>query len=249
MSHAHRFFVPPEQAREDRIALPPDEAHHAQHVLRVRVGEAVELFDGAGGVLHGEVAEVRRHAVRVRVREREVIAPPAQRLVLVQATLNREKNLEALLQRATELSVAEVRVFRGDHSERAPRLRDKWRRLAIESCKQCGRVRLPAFTAYRNLDDALRGLDGALLVAALDRAAVSIREAVQGYSAAAVIVGPEGDLSAREVDAALSLGAKPISLGPHVLRSEIAATVACALVGYELGLLASKRQVDSPPHR
>ena len=247
MQHAHRFYVSPESLQKAVADLPLDEAHHARHVLRLRAGERVELFDGTGNVATGTLLAVNNQGVHVDVESRQTVAPPAKNLVLVQAALNREKNLETVLQRATELGVAEVRVFRGEHSERAPRARDKWRRLAIESCKQCGRAFLPSFSAHPGLEAAIAGLNGALVVAALDRSPVPVREAVSGAVAAAVIVGPEGDLSTSEVDRAIAAGAKPVSLGPYVLRSEVAATVACVLVGDALGLLdGGARDCRSP---
>jgi 16S rRNA (uracil1498-N3)-methyltransferase len=239
MSHAHRFFIPPESAHEEIIALPAEEAHHAQHVLRVRQGDAVELFDGAGSVVSGVISEVNRQGVRIEAAGRRAATAPQRRLVLVQAAPNRQKTVEGIIQRATELGVAEIRLFRGENSERPPRLREKWRRLAIESCKQCGRAHLPQMNVYPSLQEALSGLEGALLVAALIPPHVAIRDAVQGAAAAALVIGPEGDLSDAELELARSLGAKPISLGQHVLRSEVAATVGCALVAYEMGHFAA----------
>ncbi|MEX2015562.1 MAG: RsmE family RNA methyltransferase [Candidatus Hydrogenedentales bacterium] len=237
MPHLHRFYVPPESLVGDVIALPADEAHHARQVVRVRIGDTVELFDGAGCTIDGVVAAMDRHGVTVAVGERRTVLPPARRVVLVQAALNRERSLEAVLQRATELGVAEVRVFRGDHSERVPRMRDKWRRLAIESCKQCGRAHLPMFSVQPDLEMALEGWRGILLIASLTRPPVPLRQTLDGHSDVAVIVGPEGDLSEAETERAITLGAKPISLGGRVLRAELAATVACTLVAYEAGLL------------
>jgi 16S rRNA (uracil1498-N3)-methyltransferase len=240
MSHVHRFYVEPGVSLEGEVALSEQEAHHGLHVVRLRVGEAVALFDGAGREAIGVVSRVDKRALRVAVEGVREHARPADSLTLYQAWLNQEKSLEAVIRRGTELGVSSFCFFRGAHSERKPRGAKKWERFAIESCKQCGRVWLPSFSQADDMSSALAEAGGTKLIATRDRPPVALREALNGADQASCFIGPEGDFSADEVERAVSAGAKPISLGPHTLRSEVAAATASILILYEMGLIGER---------
>jgi 16S rRNA (uracil1498-N3)-methyltransferase len=126
--------------------------------------------------------------------------------------------------------------FPAERSEHPPRISEKWRRWAIESCKQCGRLWLPEFSLAPGLEAALAGTWSALLIATADEAPVPLRSAVQG-DCVALIVGPEGDFTPAERSLALACQAHPISLGAATFRAEVAATLAAALIRYEFGAL------------
>lgn len=240
MPHEYRFFVPSDTPDSAEIALPPDESHHAARVVRVRPGDAVELFDGAGREWSGAVSHVDKHEVRVGITDARTVEPPSQRLTLLQAWPNHEKTSESIIRRGVELGVTVFRFFRGGHSERAPKpSNDKWMKLAIESCKQCRRAWLPGFDTLPDFARALDATPGTLLIATTERAPLPIAR-IADHADVAIAIGPEGDFTKSELDEAVTRGAAPISLGEAVLRSEIAATVAIALVQYERGLLGPR---------
>jgi 16S rRNA (uracil1498-N3)-methyltransferase len=244
MPHEHRFYLSPEALVEGPATLAGHEAHHALHVVRVRPGDAVRVFDGAGRDATATVTSVSRREVELAVGPVTAQPAPAHRFVLVQAVLQREKAMEQVVARATELGVSELRLFQAAHGER-PRVKpEKWPRTALESCKQCGRVRLPVFTLHECLEAALTGVPAPLLMASLGQAPVPLRAAVSGQ-AATLLVGPEGDFSEEERTAAGRAGAVAVSLGPHTLRAEVAAAVGSALVLYELGALGPGPVADS----
>ncbi len=236
MAHVHRFYVEPEAAEETVAVLEGAEAHHALHVVRVQPGDAVVLFDGQGRELEGRVASATRHDLSVEITRERSVQPETHTLTLIQAALHREKSVEDLIRRCTELGVAGFVFFASERSERPPRMTEKWRRWAIESCKQCGRLWLPGFHIASSLEAALEGQWSALLTATASAPPVPIRSAAAG-NRVALAVGPEGDFASGELEMMLARGALPISLGPMTFRSEVAATIASALVLYELGFL------------
>ncbi|MCH8203576.1 MAG: 16S rRNA (uracil(1498)-N(3))-methyltransferase [Candidatus Hydrogenedentes bacterium] len=243
MPHLHRFHVSEDELRADRISLPEAEVHHALRVARVRVGDKVALFDGEGREAIGEVVEAGPDAVTVSVETRREKSRPLRQLTLAQAWLNREKSIEPIVSRGTELGVTCFVFFKGERSERAPRLHEKWGRLAIESCKQSGRLWLPAFELADGLGGVLAAAKGRVLIATTAREATSITEAVGNDGDVLVVIGPEGDFSEAELETALENGAVPISLGDYTLRSEVAATLALSLIQYELGELDFHHEV------
>jgi 16S rRNA (uracil1498-N3)-methyltransferase len=242
MAHVFRFYIAPETAPAAEIALSEEEAHHALHVVRVHAGDAVALFDGQGREIDGVVSRIAGRKVVVACNRERRVGAPAARVTLVQAGLLRERSVEFLIQHGTELGLAHFCFFRARHSGKAPRLNPKWQRFAIETCKQCGRAWLPTFEVAPTLEAALASRPDRFLLATNALPPVPVSTAA-GRGPVTLIVGPEGDLTREELDLALAHGAAPISLGPATYRSEVAATVAAALVLYELGMLGPKRRL------
>lgn len=233
VAHRYRFHIDPDTPSAALVSLDPEEAHHAVRVVRLREGEPVELFDGQGRLLLGTIHRVRRGEVAVTVEEERRVPYPQRRLTLIQAWLNAEKSLETLIRQGTEIGISRFRFFRSRYSERKPIVREKWGRIAIEVCKQCGRAWLPVFEAADDLASTLRGIEGVLLVAAREANAVSIRQAVRGEHVS-LILGPEGGLTDEELATARRHGAIVVSLGPTTYRAETAALLAASLVLNEL---------------
>jgi 16S rRNA (uracil1498-N3)-methyltransferase len=190
--------------------------------------------------------------VGLRVLERQRHSPPAWRVTLFQA-LPKGKLFDAIVQKATELGASRIvpvrteRVVPHFDAARGESRAEHWQAVAIEAMKQCGNPWLPAVEAPATLDEALRLPErGALsLVGALHPEARHPREWFQEFAARerrppasiGVWIGPEGDFSPEELAALRTAGARPVSLGPRVLRVETAAVSALAVVNYELGAL------------
>jgi 16S rRNA (uracil1498-N3)-methyltransferase len=238
MSQLHRFYVPDLARQPESVALPEDELHHALRVVRVRAGDRVQLFDGAGRWSDAEVIAADRRDVSIVRGPLHEDAPGPPRLALGQAWLNHERANESIVQRATELGVDRIVFFRAAHSERGPKNAEKWVRWSVESCKQCGRNRLPQIAAVTGLADCLAAANGlSPLIATQHAPAAPLDSVVRANDGVLLLVGPEGDFTPEEVQVALKAGARVLSLGPRTLRSEVAATVAIALVQHRLGRL------------
>ena len=134
MAHTHRFYSDSVSPGAREVLLSPEESHHALHVVRVRPGEAVALFDGCGGLWRGQVARAGRGSVYVTVEGEERVPEPARRLTLAQAWLHRGKAIDFLVQHGTAVGIRRFVFFRGAHSEQMPRRNPKWDRMAIEVC-------------------------------------------------------------------------------------------------------------------
>ncbi len=240
MSQLHRFFVPDLVAQPAAVRLPEEELHHALHVVRLRAGDRVGLFDGAGGYADAKVAEAGKRELLIEKgamhREIEVVT----RLTLAQAWPNHAHAAETIVRRGTELGVDEFVFFRAEHSEKTPSLSEKWTRMAIESCKQCGRNRLPVFHAAKSLEEVLETRPARIVAATQAVDARPAREIVGESSHVTLIVGPEGDFTSHELDAIWAAGGHALSLGPLTLRSEVAAIVAITIIQHHLGRLGPK---------
>ncbi len=236
MLHLHRFHVSEDTPESGEITLSGVEAHHARRVVRLRAGDRVALFDGAGRDFRGVVTETAKDVVRVAVESVQHVPPPAPALDLAMAWLHKDKALEEIVRRCTELGVGRFVFFRAARSGRAPRIPQKWRRLVIETCKQCGRLWLPNFDVCQTMTEAVEQAQGDRLVAAIDTPPAPLHQALTGGDAT-LLVGPEGDFTPGELAAALAADFQPVSLGPYTFRAEVAAVVAATLVRHYQGAL------------
>ncbi|MBV9128163.1 MAG: 16S rRNA (uracil(1498)-N(3))-methyltransferase [Verrucomicrobia bacterium] len=252
----HRFYIPPVAWNPDDLRLDEAESHHALHVLRLKAGDKVVVFNGRGVEATAEIADDNASAksgVRLRVRQMAKTPPLPCRITLAQA-VPKGKNMDFIVQKSVELGAGAVLpllservVSRLDPAEAAAR-REKWQAVAIEAAKQCGQNWLPEIglpqTPKAFFQTLGRGAFELMLIASLQTDARHLREYLADFAAARpnqprpasalVLVGPEGDFTPAELSLARSAGCRPITLGPIVLRVETAALYCLSVLSYEL---------------
>jgi len=212
-------------------------------VLRLRPGDHIVLADGAGGQFAAVLESVGRDEAIARVLA-PLDAPPLTRVTLFQSVLKSAK-MDLVVQKATELGVrsivpvlAERCVAKVDGSNRETKL-GRWRRVAAEAAKQCGRASVPEVCAPLDMDGAAAKMgDYAGSIVFWEEAKeASLVDALGGVDAeggVAVLIGPEGGLTSHEVATLKEAGAVCAGFGDLVLRSETAAIAGVAIVSYEL---------------
>jgi 16S rRNA (uracil1498-N3)-methyltransferase len=219
----HRFFVDPDDAAGDRFPLPRTIERQVRTVLRLADGDVIVLLTGDGTeaicrlTVDGCVVEERRPA----------IAEPAHRLTVVQALL-KGHGLEEVVQRGTEVGVAEFRLSVTERCiarELSARRLERLRSIARESAEQSERGCVPEVQAPVPLATLLEA--GAVLL--YERATAGPRLG-ELEPPGAILVGPEGGFTADEVARARDAGVRIAGLGPRILRSQTVAPVAAALV-------------------
>lgn len=229
-----RFFVDAELAAGQVLDLPKSVAHHASHVLRLRDGDGVVLFNGRGGEFHGRLATRGTQAGLTAHAPVERESPVAA--TLVQAWIATDK-LDWVVEKAVELGAVRIAltparrsVVRLDGARLAKRL-ERLRDIVVAACCQCGRNRLPAIEAYTDLESALKNCSGDD-VTALTLQPDAPRSLVDLAGSVArpftVAIGPEGGFEESEIALAERAGYRPVSLGARVLRTETAGLAALA---------------------
>lgn len=232
-----RLHVPPDRLREGRAALSAEELHYLRDVLRLAPGDAVEVFDGAGGAWEGTLAAGE---AAVLLGPRRAVAAPAARVHLAFALAKGEKN-DLVVQKAVELGAARLLPFAAARSvvrldaERGAERARRWRRIAEEAARQCGRADVPEVAAPAPLAAVLAAAAG-LRIVAFDAGGEPLAAALDPAAVGHLLVtGPEGGLTAEEVGACVAAGGRVARLGPRILRAETAALAAAALVQHRLG--------------
>lgn len=219
------------------LRLPQDAARHAQ-VLRLQPGDALTLFDGAGGEWSAAVTRMGRADVDVAVGAHDPVEREAARAVHLLVGMPANERMDWLVEKAAELGAASVQPVASARSvlkldgERAARRRERWQAIAIAACEQCGRNRVPAVALPLPLKEALaRAPQGdARLLLSLRAEGRPLAQAAGSAGPVWLLHGPEGGLTAEEEDAALAAGFAPASLGTRVLRAETASVAALALL-------------------
>jgi 16S rRNA (uracil1498-N3)-methyltransferase len=229
-----RFFVGNPLEPGDVITLPDEVTRHVQ-VLRLQSGDAIVLFNGAGGEYSAEIVEMERRHTQVRIGPfRDAESEPPYRLTLAQGIAGSDK-MDWLIEKAVELGATNFVPLTTSRSvvrlsgERALRRQAHWQRIVQSACEQCGRNRLPDVAPSREIGTWISTLpktplEGELRIILSPRANAPFATLPHDppTGEVMVLVGPEGGFSSAEEAAAVDHGFIPVGLGPRVLRTETA---------------------------
>ncbi|MEP7121760.1 MAG: RsmE family RNA methyltransferase [Byssovorax sp.] len=215
--------------------LSAEAATYVTRVHRLAVGDAFLAFDPERSTeADAELIEIGKRGAVARIGViRRATALPARAVTLIQGACKGDK-MDAIVRDATELGATRIIPAIAARSVARPDAAraDRWRRIAVEAARQCGRGDAPTVEAPALLPAALALVDGAALRLCLDpTAAVALGSRLGMVAAAtsvAILVGPEGGLDGGELDAAERAGFERVRLGGFVLRTE---TVCAAVLG------------------
>jgi 16S rRNA (uracil1498-N3)-methyltransferase len=228
-----RFLLDTLPAEGGVAWLDRDEARHAVGSRRLGEGDAVDLVDGRGGVARATLGRERDHRGNLAAIVGEVVkvARPAPALYLGTAVPKGDR-LGTLLDAVGELAVESVTPLDCDHSVTpADRLSgERPARILAEALKQSRGAWLTEMRPACSPAAFVQAHRGAGSVVVLDPRGQALAKVVGGHASIALLVGPEGGFSERELRELHDAGAVPASLGPTVLRIEVAAAVACGAV-------------------
>lgn len=242
----HHFFVTPQQISGDKIRIEGGDVNHMKNVLRMKLHEKAEISDGESRTYLCEVEAYEEDVAILHIlEEMEVDTEPASKLYLFQG-LPKSDKMELIVQKAVELGVYQVipvamkrSVVRLD-DKKAAKKADRWNSIAESAAKQAGRSRIPEVTMPLSYKEALKmaeELDVTLLPYELAGGMKVTREVIRQIKSGqsvGIFIGPEGGFEPEEVDAAVSMGAKVITLGRRILRTETAGFATLAVLMFEL---------------
>ena len=221
----NRFYV--QDVRDGQARLGRAQLHQLRHVLRLRDGDELAVFDGSGSEwlarLQGESAEL--------VRSLDSPVEPETRLTLLQALI-RPARFELILQKGTELGIARFVPFVAERSVAAGERAARWRSIVVEAAEQSGRRVVPEVAPLQPFEQALcEATRQGMAFMPWERTEAPRLSAVHRQCRElALLVGPEGGFAGAEVEQAHSRGVLTVTLGRRILRSETAAIAAAAIL-------------------
>jgi 16S rRNA (uracil1498-N3)-methyltransferase len=242
-----RFYAATEDIDGRTALLSLEETHHLARVLRLRAGDEASVFDGCGREYRCRISSIENRARLEIISEMKDCVESRARVTLAQSLAKGEK-FDLIVQKATELGVSRIVPLATDHADvklneaSAAKRLERWRRISMESLKQCGRRRLVEIASPLALEDFLKSSDARMLVFS-EQGGLSINEALADVTcdtAVAALIGPEGGWSEAELKRMSERGYKFATLGPRVLRTETAAIAALTLIQHTIGDLSNR---------
>lgn len=238
----HRFFT--DNITGDTAIITGEDVKHIARVLRLTAGDSVEICDGAGYDHDGTVISVEKERVVCRVTNRRASdAEPNIDVTLFQC-LPKTGKTEVIAQKCTELGVSTVvpvlstrcvALPGGNYDAKIVR----YRRVMLEAAKQSHRSRIPSFSTLERIESIDPSRFDLFLIAYEDERGTTLKSVLRAHASArsvAVLIGPEGGLTADEVERLTRAGGIAVSLGKRILRTETAGPAAISAILYELDM-------------
>ena len=236
-----RFYADPERFSETSVVLDEDETRHLRDVLRLRTGEAIQVFDGVGREFRGVIEAVEKRRTLINdLTEVPPTSPESPLDLTIAAVLLKGDKLDLVVQKAVELGVnrfipmtsARCDVKVGDAAKRA----ERWRRIAMEATKQCGRARLMEVADVADYSRLLDTTDDPDLtrIHFSERDGQSF-EAVSGSTRILAFIGPEGGWDDSELEKAKAAGIVSITFGGRILKADTAAISIASILQHRFG--------------
>lgn len=235
-----RIYVDHPLKTGDTLELPENAARHVAQVLRMRTGQALTLFNGLGGEYHAELVEVAKRRVQVAIGPHDSVDRESPLQVHLAQCVSKGDRMDWAIQKAVELGVSRIIPVLSERSvvklndQRWQKKLDHWRGVIVGACEQSGRTRVPDLLPTCALSDYLRDEPADHRWVLAPDASVSL-PGTGVRTSVAVLIGPEGGLSDRDLELAGAAGFQRLSLGPRVLRTETAAAAALTAVQLRFG--------------
>ncbi|MDA9563948.1 16S rRNA (uracil(1498)-N(3))-methyltransferase [Flavobacteriales bacterium] len=223
-----QLFYCPDISKGDSF-LPSEESRHAIKVLRKKAGDSLSVVDGIGGLYTVRITEANHKKCCFVILEHfKNYNPLSYRLHIAIAPTKNNDRLEWFLEKSTEIGITEITPILCDHSERKIIKAERLEKVLISAMKQSGQATVPRLNPLCKLKD-LQDLNSSVKYIAHceNEKQGHLKKLYEARKSSLILIGPEGDFSANEIDFALKQGYKPISLGNNRLRTETAGIVVC----------------------
>ncbi len=242
----HRFFFPEANLSVGaEIELPTEILRHLRTVLRLQVGDEVQLFDGVGGVAQAKLLRIDSDGGSVDIVRSSQVCPASLHLCLIQGLPKGDK-LDLVLQKGTELGVNRFVLTEMTRSvsrlkvERKTSRLTRWQKIVQEAARQSGQPFLPQVEVVSGCRGALKLDDADFKLLLWEEAGQSLEKLlpIEMPRRITIIVGPEGGITADEAELAMGAGYLPVRIGPRILRTETAGLAIVSILQYLYGDLA-----------
>ncbi|WP_017414426.1 16S rRNA (uracil(1498)-N(3))-methyltransferase [Clostridium tunisiense] len=243
----HKFFILKENIHGDNCIIEGEDVKHIYKVLRLESGDKININDGEGTEYLGEVQDVNKKEVKVKLLEKVELNNESNLKVHLYQGMPKSAKMDLIVQKCTELGISKITpiitervVVKSELSEF--KKVDRWNRIALEACKQSKRSLIPIINTPIEFEELLQDLkEYDLIIVPYENAqGQGIRYVVnevrnKEIKDVAIIIGPEGGFEESEIQSFKDLGAYIVTLGPRILRTETAGFTALSLLMYELG--------------
>ncbi len=246
-----RFFIEQTELIGQTLSITGSDARHIRHVLRLKPGDRIILFDGKGCEYESEIQGYQQEEIAVLLlRKMPSRAESDIQIVVAQAFL-KDKKMDGLVRQLTELGISRWFPFMAERSVSKPDKKrltartQRWISIAKEALKQCERGGLPEIGPAVSFEEVLNlGRSCDLSIVFWENETRSINMDMVAHEKPVkkilAVLGPEGGFTTSEIEKAKECGFVTASLGPRILKADTATVVACSLVQYLFGDMGNK---------
>ncbi len=239
-----RFYAPKVQFDGKKISLDEHETRHLRDVLRLKTGDEINVFDGRGREYRCTVEKVEKRITRLNlIEETESAAPESNLDLTLAATMLKGDKFDLTVQKSVELGVNHLipmETIRCDvKAKDAAKRIERWRKIALEATKQCGRAKLMTIGDLMNLETVIAETEHPIRIMFSERDGDSLSEpevvTIGFHSRLLAFIGPEGGWDDKELENARRSGIRIVTFGGRVLRAETAAISIAAILQHRCG--------------
>lgn len=240
------FFVTPAQVKGEYIFVEGSDVNHMKNVLRMRVGEEVTVSDGNNLQYLCEVDRYEDSEAVLRIVEEKGVDTELSSKIYLFQGLPKQDKMELIVQKAVELGayqvvpVATKRCVVKLDDKKAKKKVERWQQIAESAAKQAGRGYIPEVSGVMSFKEALafaKNLDVVLIPYELAEGMKETRKiiaSIEPGQSVGIFIGPEGGFEKEEVELAIAQGAKSITLGKRILRTETAGLTTLSVLMFHL---------------
>ena len=244
-----RFFLENNRINEGRATITGAEARHIGRVLRLGVGDTLYLLDQNGWEYKAAIISKSSKMVEVALLEKSTPSKDSSITVVLGQALPKAKKMDFIVQKATELGVSTIMPFFSERTipslndEQLKKRCDRWKRIALEATKQCGRLVVPQIRDMLPFREMLKECSDNCLKIILweDEKNIKLKQVLSDYQPrqkVIILIGPEGGFTDEEVGIARQAGFKSVRLGKYILRTETVGLCLLNILQYEWGELS-----------
>ncbi|MCG3462467.1 16S rRNA (uracil(1498)-N(3))-methyltransferase [Xenorhabdus bovienii] len=236
-----RIYHPERLSVETEIYLSDEAANHVGRVLRMSNGQPLQLFDGSNQVFDAKLIEANKKTIKVRITDGKLSDHESPLNLHLGQVMSRGEKMEFTIQKSVELGVNTITPLLSERcgvkldAERLEKKLQQWKKIVISACEQCGRNRIPEIRPIMSLEAWCAENDGSLKLNLHPRASQSINTLPLPVEKVRLLIGPEGGLSAEEIEMTANHQFTDILLGPRVLRTETTALTAITALQVRFG--------------
>lgn len=231
------FYKPDIHSNDSVIILDELSSKHIIQVLRMKIGEQLQLTDGKGNLFTGKIKEDNRKKCSVTILQTLEIQPAASNIIIAISPIKNNSRFEWFLEKVTEIGVSQIVPIICERTEKQHFKYDRMNSILVSAMLQSQQVWLPVlhepvkFTKYINDVKGEAGLQKFIAHCQDEESKVQLsNNLINKANSQLILIGPEGDFSKAEIDAALVNNFSPVALGSTRLRTETAGIVAAALL-------------------
>ncbi|MFW5762370.1 MAG: 16S rRNA (uracil(1498)-N(3))-methyltransferase [Cyclobacteriaceae bacterium] len=212
---------------DQSYTLNAEESYHAVKVLRKQAGDKISITNGIGDIFEAEISNAHQKRCEVTIIHHKKMPEPTGYFHLAIAPTKNTDRMEWLVEKCTEVGIQEISFFYSQNSERTKFKTDRVIKKAIAAMKQSLSAHLPQINEPVKFTDIISCAAALNFIAHYHSTNQELKNLLLPGKSCLLLVGPEGDYTAREIEQAKESGFQPVNLGNNRLRTETAGLVAC----------------------